>query len=74
VGPLSTSQFIGLVSVVLGVALLVALIRRYRQDPQSLRLWEQPLAVKAASGAGAAGARTQSSAGGINRGQKRRKS
>jgi len=74
VGPLSTSQFIGVVSVLLGVALLVALLRRYRQDPQALRLWEQPLAVKAASGAGAAAARTQSSAGGINRGQKRRKS
>jgi prolipoprotein diacylglyceryl transferase len=74
VGPLSTSQFIGIVSVVLGLALLVALIRRYRQDPQALRLWQQPLVVKAASGAGAAAPRTQSSAGGINRGQKRRKS
>lgn len=74
VGPLSTSQFIGLVSVLLAVGLLVALIRRYRQDPQSLRLWEQPLAVKAASGAGAAASRTQSSAGGINRGQRRKKS
>jgi phosphatidylglycerol:prolipoprotein diacylglycerol transferase len=57
VGPLSTSQFIGIVSVLLGVALLVALVRRYRQDPQSLRLWEQPLtlspAAAAAPGAGA---------------------
>jgi phosphatidylglycerol:prolipoprotein diacylglycerol transferase len=43
VGPLSTSQFIGIVSVVLGVALLVALLKRYRRDPASLRLWEQPL-------------------------------
>jgi len=45
VGPLSTSQFIGIVSLVLGTVLLVYLIRRYRRDPESLRLWEQPLAV-----------------------------
>jgi prolipoprotein diacylglyceryl transferase len=43
IGPLSTSQFIGIVSVALGVALLVQLIKRYRRDPASLRLWEQPL-------------------------------
>lgn len=42
VGPLSTSQFIGIVSVVLGLLLLVYLVRRYRRDPQSLRLWQQP--------------------------------
>ena len=44
VGPLSTSQFIGLISVVLGVALLVALIAATARIPQALRLWEQPLA------------------------------
>ncbi|HEY0714917.1 MAG TPA: prolipoprotein diacylglyceryl transferase [Polyangia bacterium] len=48
VGPLSTSQFIGVVSVGLGLALLVALVRRYRQDPASLRLWEQPIVVPSA--------------------------
>jgi phosphatidylglycerol---prolipoprotein diacylglyceryl transferase len=42
VGPLSTSQFIGIVSVVLGIVLLIALYRRYRRDPDSLRLWEIP--------------------------------
>jgi phosphatidylglycerol:prolipoprotein diacylglycerol transferase len=42
VGALSTSQFIGIVSVVLGIALLIALVRRYRRDPDSLRLWEIP--------------------------------
>jgi prolipoprotein diacylglyceryl transferase len=47
VGPLSTSQFIGLVSVALGIALLVHLIKRYRQDPQGVRLWETPLPVGA---------------------------
>jgi prolipoprotein diacylglyceryl transferase len=42
VGPLSTSQFIGLVSVLLGLGLLVQLWRRYRRDPAALRLWQQP--------------------------------
>jgi phosphatidylglycerol---prolipoprotein diacylglyceryl transferase len=39
VGPLSTSQFIGIASVALGLGLLVALVRRYRRDPEGLRLW-----------------------------------
>jgi phosphatidylglycerol---prolipoprotein diacylglyceryl transferase len=42
---LSTSQIIGISSVVLGLFLLVALLRRYRRDPESLRLWEMPVAV-----------------------------
>jgi prolipoprotein diacylglyceryl transferase len=56
VGPLSTSQFIGIVSVALGLALLVALLRRYRRDPESLRLWEQPLTLRTATPAGASAA------------------
>lgn len=48
VGPLSTSQFIGLVSVVLGTALLVKLLKQYRADPASLRLWEPALQGAAA--------------------------
>ena len=36
VGPLSTSQFIGIVSVVLGLGLLVALVRRYRRNPRGV--------------------------------------
>ena len=47
VGPLSTSQFIGITSVVLGLALLVYLWKRYREDPESLRLWERPLEAAA---------------------------
>jgi phosphatidylglycerol:prolipoprotein diacylglycerol transferase len=59
VGPLSTSQFIGMVSVALGIALLVHLIKRYRRDPDSSRLWERPVAATAghrtlAQGAGPA--------------------
>jgi prolipoprotein diacylglyceryl transferase len=54
IGPLSTSQFIGIVSVVLGLALLVHLVRRYRRDPQAMRLWQQPLVAGADAGGGAA--------------------
>ncbi len=43
VGPLSTSQFIGIVATCLGLALLAVLVRRYRRDPQAGRLWERPL-------------------------------
>jgi len=46
VGSLSTSQFIGIVSVVLGIGLFIALLRKYRRDPDSLRLW-QHVPVKA---------------------------
>jgi len=42
VGPLSTSQFIGIVSVLFGLGLLVHLVRRYRRDPEALRLWLRP--------------------------------
>ncbi len=50
----STSQYIGGISVILGLALLVALVRRYRRDPDSLRLWETPtLATAGAGGANA---------------------
>jgi phosphatidylglycerol---prolipoprotein diacylglyceryl transferase len=43
VGALSTSQFIGLTSVVLGIGLLVYLVRKHRQDPTGMRLWELPV-------------------------------
>jgi prolipoprotein diacylglyceryl transferase len=64
VGPLSTSQFIGIVSVVLGLALLVALIRKHRRDPSGSRLWELPLRrLASASGAPAGGADSAKAAG-----------
>jgi prolipoprotein diacylglyceryl transferase len=57
VGTLSTSQFIGIVSVVAGLALLVVLVRKSRRDPAGSRLWEIPLpALASASGAPAAAA------------------
>ena len=35
----STSQYIGGISVILGLGSLVSLVRRYRRDPDSSRLW-----------------------------------
>jgi len=57
VGPLSTSQFIGMVSVVLGAALLAHLIKRYREDPEGSRLWLRP--VPAADGPDLSGGTSQ---------------
>jgi phosphatidylglycerol---prolipoprotein diacylglyceryl transferase len=42
VGPLTTSEFIGLVSLALTVAGYVFLYRRWKADPQAARLWERP--------------------------------
>jgi phosphatidylglycerol:prolipoprotein diacylglycerol transferase len=51
VGPLSTSQFIGLLSVLAAAVLLVALIKRYRSDATAMRLWEVPLPAPAKTAA-----------------------
>jgi prolipoprotein diacylglyceryl transferase len=54
---LSTSQIIGIVSVLLGLVLLVYLVRRYARDPESLRLWQHPAVAGGPSeGAGGGGA------------------
>jgi phosphatidylglycerol:prolipoprotein diacylglycerol transferase len=58
-GGISTSQWIGMISSVLAIALLVKLIQKYRQDPASLRLWEQPLAAASAEAEGAGQARAR---------------
>ncbi len=49
VGPLSTSQFIGILAVLAGLALLYALWKKHKADPAALRLWEKPLPVPATS-------------------------
>jgi phosphatidylglycerol:prolipoprotein diacylglycerol transferase len=49
IGPLSTSQFIGVVTFCLGAAGLVWLYTRWRADPPSLRLWEEGRALVSAS-------------------------
>jgi phosphatidylglycerol:prolipoprotein diacylglycerol transferase len=48
VGPLSTSQFIGVVTFFAGAALLVYLYQLYRKNPAALRLWENGQAMVAA--------------------------
>jgi phosphatidylglycerol:prolipoprotein diacylglycerol transferase len=55
VGALSTSQFIGIVSVVAGVALLIGLVRKYRRNPAASRLWELPLPAPAGASGGSSG-------------------
>ncbi|MEK6607015.1 MAG: prolipoprotein diacylglyceryl transferase [Myxococcota bacterium] len=47
-GPLTTSQWIGLTSLLLAIAAYVVLYRRYRANPSAARLWElAPAAVVA---------------------------
>jgi phosphatidylglycerol:prolipoprotein diacylglycerol transferase len=47
VGTLSTSQFIGIASVIAGLGLLVILVKKYRTNPEAMRLWEKPIPVPA---------------------------
>jgi len=72
VGWLSTSQFIGIASVVLGLALLVALVRRYRRDPESLRLWQTPALATAGGSAGRHPSATAAASGAAPKRRKRR--
>jgi phosphatidylglycerol---prolipoprotein diacylglyceryl transferase len=65
----STSQYIGGISVILGLGLLVSLVRRYRRDPESSRLWLTPTLATAGGPSGGANA---SSGGPANRRRKRR--
>jgi prolipoprotein diacylglyceryltransferase len=69
---LSTSQIIGIVSVLLGLGLLVHLVRRYRRDPEGSRLWLQPMLATAAAAPAAGGGRGGGAGGGSNQ-RKRRK-
>lgn len=48
VGPLSTSQFIGVTTFLAGAALLAWLYSRYRKDQPAMRLWEDGRALVAA--------------------------
>ncbi len=67
----STSQYIGGISVILGLVLLVHLVRRYRQDPEGSRLWLMPT-LATANAASADGAMNASNAA-RDRPNKRRK-
>jgi phosphatidylglycerol:prolipoprotein diacylglycerol transferase len=54
VGPLSTSQFIGVTTFMAGAALLAYLYSRYRKDPHAMQLWTDGQALVAATPAPAA--------------------
>jgi hypothetical protein len=71
VGALSTSQFIGIVSVIAGVGLLIALVRKYRRDPAASRLWELPLRTLAPAGGPSAAASSSAKADGSKRRKRR---
>jgi phosphatidylglycerol:prolipoprotein diacylglycerol transferase len=49
IGPLSTSQFIGVTTFLAGAALLVYLYSRYRKDPHGMQLWTDGQALVAAT-------------------------
>jgi len=59
VGPLSTSQFIGVVTFFAGAALLVYLYQQYRKNPPALRLWENGQWAAVAPAAAVAAAPTR---------------
>jgi prolipoprotein diacylglyceryl transferase len=70
---LSTSQIIGIVSVVLGLILLVQLVRKYRRDPEGSRLWLQPAAVGPDVAAAAPAAEARAARGGGAKGKRRKR-
>jgi phosphatidylglycerol:prolipoprotein diacylglycerol transferase len=49
IGPLSTSQFIGVATFLAGAALLAYLYSRYRKDPHGMQLWTDGQALVAAT-------------------------
>jgi phosphatidylglycerol:prolipoprotein diacylglycerol transferase len=57
IGPLSTSQFIGVATFAAGLALYAWLRVKSARDPQALRLWENSLAVTRVQPAADEGAR-----------------
>jgi phosphatidylglycerol:prolipoprotein diacylglycerol transferase len=54
IGPLTTSQFIGVSTFTAGLILLAVLFWRYRQNPAGMRLWENGQALIAGPAAEAA--------------------
>jgi phosphatidylglycerol:prolipoprotein diacylglycerol transferase len=51
IGPLTTSQFIGVTTFLAGAALLVYLYSRYRKNPHAMQLWTDGQALVPAGGA-----------------------
>jgi phosphatidylglycerol---prolipoprotein diacylglyceryl transferase len=74
IGPLSTSQFIGVATFCAGAALLAWLYARYRKDPHAMQLWldGQALVAAPAAAAGSAAAAPKPSANAERRRRKKR--
>lgn len=72
VGPLSTSQFIGVTTFMAGAALLAWLYARYRKDPHAMQLWLDGQALVVAPAAAAAPAAKPSANAERRRRQKRK--
>ena len=70
IGPLSTSQFIGVATFFAGAALLAWLLARYRKDPHAMQLWTDGQALVTATPAAAA---TPATRPGANADRRRRK-
>jgi phosphatidylglycerol:prolipoprotein diacylglycerol transferase len=71
VGPFTTSQFIGVVTVLAGAALLAWLYSRYRKQPHAMQLWTDGQAL-APVGAPAAAAVVKANANAERRRRKKR--
>ncbi|HEY2743286.1 MAG TPA: prolipoprotein diacylglyceryl transferase [Polyangia bacterium] len=72
VGPLSTSQFIGVTTFLAGAALLVYLFARYRKDPHAMQLWTDGQALAGATPAPTPSAPASMSANAEKRRRKKR--
>jgi phosphatidylglycerol:prolipoprotein diacylglycerol transferase len=72
IGPLSTSQFIGVVTFLAGAALLAWLFARYRKNPHAMQLWTDGQALVAAAPAVAAVAPPKANANAERRKRKKR--
>jgi phosphatidylglycerol:prolipoprotein diacylglycerol transferase len=74
IGPLSTSQFIGVATFTAGAILLAWLWSKYRRDPESMQLWKDGRAyVTAPAAAGTATTGEPATRGNANAQRRRRK-
>jgi phosphatidylglycerol:prolipoprotein diacylglycerol transferase len=72
VGPLSTSQFIGVATFLAGAALLAYLYSRYRKNPHAMQLWTDGQALVAATPAAVAAMPAKANANAEKRRRKKR--
>ncbi|MDB4965350.1 MAG: lgt1 [Myxococcales bacterium] len=73
VGPLTTSQFIGVTTFLAGAAFLVYLYSRYRKDPHRMQLWLDGQALVTAGGPSATPSTPAAPKANVNAERRRRK-